>query len=616
MTTAKLATALSCLLCSGCGGEDPAAAETLFECRGPTMGSSYLVKWHGSGVEPAAVQAAVDRELAATDAVFSQWRDDSEIHAFSSARADESFVASTRLVEALSFGLTLAECTAGAFDPTVGPLSELYRRQRAGEGVSGEELRQAVERVGFGGIARTKGGVAKSRDDIALDLDGVVAGVCVDRLVVLLRDLGVEGAMVEVTGEVRCFGRKPDGSPWRIGIVDPEADAAGDAEALVTMPLQGWSLCTSGDYRNFVVVDGKVKTHVFDPRTGANPGHAVVSVSVLARSCAVADGLATALMVLGPEDAAGVFDRTRQATDETDLGAWFVLASPDGSLQNRMESWPEAFSLGGRPLFAAALPSEVGVDRLQKLESAAARHRADPDSVEAAVWHGRRLGYLSRFREAIAVYSEALDRHPDEPHLLRHRGHRYLSIREFDRSVRDLMRAAEVVSGQPDEVEPDGLPVAGRPPHSTLQFNIHYHLGLAHWCAGDAEAAMRSWRDCLSVTDNDESLVAVTHWLWCAGRRTGLGTAELTQLLQRVHSGMDVVENTAYHQLCLLYKGERDADGLAAAADAGGAALAYGLANHRAMADAAGGRQMLERVAAMQPWAAFGVIAAEADLER
>jgi hypothetical protein len=127
---------------------------------------------------------------------------------------------------------------------------------------------------------------------------------------------------------------------------------------------------------------------------------------------------------------------------------------------------------------------------------------------------------------------------------------------------------------------------------------------------------MRSWRDCLSVTDNDESLVAVTHWLWCAGRRTGLGTAELTQLLQRVHSGMDVVENTAYHQLCLLYKGERDADGLAAAADAGGAALAYGLANHRAMADAAGGRQMLERVAAMQPWAAFGVIAAEADLER
>ena len=110
------------------------------------------------------------------------------------------------------------------------------------------------------------------------------------------------------------------------------------------------------------------------------------------------------------------------------------------------------------------------------------RHPTNADSI---IWYGRRVGYTGDFAKAVAIYTEGLRHHPDEPRLLRHRGHRYVSLRDFPRAIADLSRAQGIVAGTPDEVEPDGQPNARGIPTSTLHGNIRYHLALAYYVTGD-----------------------------------------------------------------------------------------------------------------------------------
>jgi len=276
----------------------------------------------------------------------------------------------------------------------------------------------------------------------------------------------------------------------------------------------------------------------------------------------------------------------------------------------------EARALDGRLLSPSPLPAEVEADRQAKLAAARAALQRAPDDRDAWIWVGRRLGYLGRYREAIDVYGEALERWPGDPFLLRHRGHRHLSVRAFGRAVDDLAAAAAACRQVPDEVEPDGLPVPGRPPHSSLHFNVYYHLALAYFVQGEMEAAVEAWLLCLACSDDDESRVAVTHWLWCARMRAG-DVAGARATVQGITADMDVVENTAYHQLCLLYEGERTRGQLTAGAGSSGAAMRFGLAHHALVTgDREDGEAALRELAADQGWAAFGVIAAEAEVAR
>lgn len=605
-----------------CGGAATADAAAVQELRGPTMGSGYAVKWHGFGRTP--VAAAVEEELAAADRTFSIWSQGSELARFNAERTTLPVPVGERLREAVALALELRDWTDGAFDPTVKPLSDLFRAARrsaraeagAGTGVAPlppDAVARALRLVGAGLVRIEGDALVKQAPEVELDLDGIVAGLAADRIGARLRALGVPGFMIDVTGEVLCGGRRPDGRPWRIGIVDPERAEPGREGSLVTVPLRDGALCTSGDYRNAVVAEGSVLAHVFDPRTGRNPAHGVVSASVLAPSCAVADGLATALMVLGPDAAAAALERARARG--APVAAWLVLAPPGGGLLSHTVDWPEAFALDGRPLLRPALPAPVEAERARQLALAEAAAAAAPDDPGAAVWHGRRLGYLGRYREAIAVYTAALARHPDDPRLLRHRGHRHLTVRDLEAARADLQRAAGLTQGRPDEVEPDGLPVPGRPPHTTLQFNVHYHLGLAHWCLGDFAAAERAFRSCLSVAAHDEARVAASHWLWCALRRQG-HTAAAQEIVAPIGAQMDVVENRSYHELCRLYRGDLRAQDLEPGPGSAGAALAYGLAHHALVQREPRAEGLLRALAAAADWPAFGVLCAEAELLR
>src|SRR6185369_8701769 len=135
-----------------------------------------------------------------------------------------------------------------------------------------------------------------------------------------------------------------------------------------------------------------------------------------------------------------------------------------------------------------------------RLARAQAAFDRDPDDAEAIVWLGRRTAYLGRFRAAIAIYSEGIASFPADARLYRHRGHRYITLRRFQSAIVDLDRAARLIEGKPDEVEPDGVPNARNTPTSTLHSNVWYHLGLAYFLTGDFESARRAYERCLGVS--------------------------------------------------------------------------------------------------------------------
>jgi len=281
---------------------------------------------------------------------------------------------------------------------------------------------------------------------------------------------------------------------------------------------------------------------------------------------------------------------------------------------------PEATSLFGKPLASVPPTGEAKV----RLEADLARAQADYDrdraSADAAIWLGRRLGYLGRYRDAIDVYTRGIERHPNEPRLFRHRGHRYITIRKFDLAIADLRRAARLTAGKPDEVEPDGAPNKAGIPRSTLQSNIWYHLGLAYYLANDFEQALTAYREGMKVSRvNDDMMVATSDWLYMTLRRLKRD-AEARQVLDPIREQMEVLENGAYHARLLMYKGLRSPESvlnLNTADDVQIATQGYGVGNwYLVSGDVKKAREVFERVLAGKAWTAFGYIAAEADVKR
>lgn len=267
---------------------------------------------------------------------------------------------------------------------------------------------------------------------------------------------------------------------------------------------------------------------------------------------------------------------------------------------------------------------EPGEKEKRKLDSAlqAAQKNFDADPSEANyIWLGRRLAYLSRYEDAVKVFTEGLQKYPDSYRLLRHRGHRYITLRQFDKAIADLQMAASLMR-YPLEIEPDGQPNKLNIPLSTVQFNIWYHLGLAHYLKGDLESAEKAYIQCLEVSDNDDLLIATADWLYmtyCRMKRWD----EANKVLDLIHDDMKVVENDSYYKRLKMYKGLlKPEEVLAVHEGAEDAALAmatqgYGVGNYYlCQGDTARAVDIFRQVKSGKHFAAFGFIAAEADLLR
>jgi tetratricopeptide (TPR) repeat protein len=279
---------------------------------------------------------------------------------------------------------------------------------------------------------------------------------------------------------------------------------------------------------------------------------------------------------------------------------------------------PETTSLLGKPLYAPQ-PSETARPQLEaNLAEAKAAYDKAPGDADALIWLGRRTAYLGRYRETIDIFAKGIAQHPDDARMYRHRGHRYITVREFDRAIADFEKAASLVAGRPDEIEPDGQPNARNTPTSTLQSNIFYHLGLAHYLKGDFEKAADAYRRCMAVSKNPDMLVATTHWYYMTLRRLDR-KAEADALLAPIAADMDIIENTSYHELLMMYKGEVTPQSLLSSSGLDGATKAYGVANwdfYNGRTDQA--RKILTDIVESNAaqWPAFGYIAAEAELAR
>jgi tetratricopeptide (TPR) repeat protein len=291
----------------------------------------------------------------------------------------------------------------------------------------------------------------------------------------------------------------------------------------------------------------------------------------------------------------------------------------------RSPSWlpvgAQAVSLLGDTLRELPLSATTRRRYRSQADEAADVLELDPIDVESIIWYGRRLAYLGQFREAIDVYSSGIALYPNNAWLYRHRGHRYLSVRDFDRAITDLERAARLVDGKPDEVEEDGQPNARNMPIGTLHSNINYHLGLGYYLKGDFARAALVYRRDLAEARNDDRRVSATHWLYMSLRRLGRD-AEAAETLKPIHRDMQVIENDTYRRLDLMYKGEMPIDSVLVVAPSGemsvtDATAAYGVGNwylyNGKRADA---ERIFRRIIAGGQWGAFGYIAAEVELAR
>jgi tetratricopeptide (TPR) repeat protein len=281
----------------------------------------------------------------------------------------------------------------------------------------------------------------------------------------------------------------------------------------------------------------------------------------------------------------------------------------------------EAISFLGDTLRTLPLSREVRLRYERQLAQARAAYEHAPEDADSIVWLGRRLAYLGRFREAIQVYGRGVALHPDDPWLYRHRGHRYISVRELDLAIADLERATRLVAGRPDVVEQDGQPNARNMPIGTLHSNIAYHLGLAYYLKGDFARAVPVYRRELDEARNDDRRVSTAHWLYMSLRRLGRDD-DAAAVLVPMRGDMQVVENAAYHRLLLLYKGELPVDSVLATTPGGemsvtDATAAYGVGNwHLYNGRPAEAERIFRRIVAGGQWGAFGYIAAERELAR
>jgi thiamine biosynthesis lipoprotein len=308
---------------AGCSGSPP-AVHTL---QGQTMGTGWTARLGDPLPAPLPVlRGEIEAQLEAVNAEMSTWRADSLITRFNQAPADTAFELPTGFAAVLDAALTLARNTDGAYDPTVGPLVNLWgfgpdgtrRAPPTAEAIASARARVGWQRLGFDPASRQ----LVQPGDAYLDLSSIAKGHGVDRVVEHLLARGLRSTMFDIGGDLRVIGRRPDGQPWQIGIERP-VEGTRELQTVVGMPADQ-ALATSGSYRNFFREGTRRFAHLIDPRTAQPVTHRLVSVSVLHGSCTQADALATALSVLGP-DAGMAFAQARG------LAVLFLVASEDDS---------------------------------------------------------------------------------------------------------------------------------------------------------------------------------------------------------------------------------------------------------------------------------------------
>jgi thiamine biosynthesis lipoprotein len=295
------------------------------------MGTTYTVKVvTGFFQSISGVKEKIDNRLEEINRSMSTYQKDSEISRFNRLnKAGQKFKISNDFFQVMKAGQKIYRLSGGAWDGTVNPLVDLWgfgHRGRRDKVPANSEIAALLPDIGFANIEVVNPGfLVKKRAAVTVDLSSIAKGYGVDEVAALLRNLGYQDYLVEIGGEIFAAGHRKDGTRWRIGINRPRTDAAFD-EVYKVVDIYNQAFATSGDYRNFFEVDGIRYPHVIDPRSGYPISNGVAGVSIVADTCTFADGLATAIMVMGPENGLELINRLES------VEGLIVVEGPGGGL--------------------------------------------------------------------------------------------------------------------------------------------------------------------------------------------------------------------------------------------------------------------------------------------
>lgn len=266
-----------------------------------------------SGTARACVEAAFS-QLKRVDELMSDYKAGSQLSQVNRDAFKEPVHVDDDLFEVLDIAVEYSRQTDGAFDVTVGPVVELWREaEETGELPPEEDIAQAGSKVGFEKLIldRENKTVRFKVDGMRLDLGGIAKGYAIDLAVEAMQKRGAIGGLVDVGGDVRCFGPPSDSKEsWLVGLQDPIADD----RLLLVLKLRGMAVATSGGYRRFALIEGKRYSHIINPVAGSSADE-LASVSIVARTATAADALATAVSVLGREKGLALVE----SLDETEV---------------------------------------------------------------------------------------------------------------------------------------------------------------------------------------------------------------------------------------------------------------------------------------------------------
>ena len=278
------------------------------------MGTTYSVKL-GAAAEGAPdllqVSQEIESELQRVNEQMSTYLTTSEISRFNQQTSQEWFSVSAETAQVVELALQLTRDSNGAFDVTVGPLVNLWGfgpSPRKSSVPSQTQIDETLQAVGADKlqVRLVPPALRKSVAGLQVDLSAIAKGHGVDRVAQVLERLHFTSYFVEIGGEVRTKGKKPGGQAWQVGIERPSVEGRSVAHVL---EVSDQSLATSGNYRNFFEVDGRRYSHTISPQTGWPIADPIASASVLADNCALADGLATAMMSAGFEAGRALAER-------------------------------------------------------------------------------------------------------------------------------------------------------------------------------------------------------------------------------------------------------------------------------------------------------------------
>ena len=314
---------------------DPAPRET--HLSGRTMGTTYNVKYFGGeSLSAEQLQAEIDEALVLVNKQMSTWDPESELSLFNKHQSSEPFAMSAQTLLVLNESKRLGELTGGVLDVTVGPLVNLwgFGPDKKPETIpSDEQIALAKANTGLDKLLLSDGFAAKTQSNLYVDLSTIAKGYGVDVVADLLEQKGIVDYLVEIGGEMRLKGQKPGNISWRVAVEKPVSDQRAIQRIL---EIGDNAIATSGDYRNYYEENGVRYSHLIDPNTGYPINHNTVSVAVIHPSSMTADGLATALNVMGKEKALAFADENNIAilliTRENSEFKEYTSASFDSSV--------------------------------------------------------------------------------------------------------------------------------------------------------------------------------------------------------------------------------------------------------------------------------------------